>query len=78
MIEMQITMLGFMYVTNILFRKKKIQLKLRKGDAERKINNSMNTVPHKEVYFFTVLKDMITSRSDLPQIDTYIYIYIFL
>lgn len=42
-------------------------MKLRKGDTERKRNDGMNTVPQKEVYFFTLLKDMVTNSSDLAQ-----------
>lgn len=42
-------------------------MNLRKGDTERKRNGGMNTVPHKEVYFFTLLKDMVTNSSDLAQ-----------
>lgn len=67
MIEMQIIILEFVYVKAIILKKRgggKLQLKLGKGDIERKRNNMMNMVLHRFI-FFPCMKDIIPDTSEL-------------
>lgn len=67
---MQIIILEFVYVKAIILKKRrsggggKLQLKLGKGDIERKRNNMMNMVLHRFI-FFPCMKDIIPDTSEL-------------